>query len=188
MAEINLIQPIGNDKGDQHADRYAHKRIFDCVPKNQPEILIRKDFDIILHPNGFFCTEKVPFQRGDIKRLKRRIKPDCYVKDQWNSQKQPGGNRQLLPDRQLVPEIGHMFGFSGYEKNRQMATNRCHLHRLQAMRVSLRRIRQRLPARLSQLSSAPPQGLRPEAPPCHRHQLAIDAAASLTRRLLHWHS
>ena len=92
--QIKIV--IGDNKGDQHAYRHTDKRVFYCIPKNQPEILISEDLDIVLHPDCFLRAEKVPFQRGYIKCFKCRIKPDCYIEEQRNGQKKPSCNRKLL--------------------------------------------------------------------------------------------
>ena len=34
MSKGDLVQPIGDHKGDQHADRNAHKGVFDGVPED----------------------------------------------------------------------------------------------------------------------------------------------------------
>ena len=63
MSEGDLVQPIGDHKGDQHADGNADKGIFDGVPEDQPEILVRKDLDVVLEPDSLLGPEEVPFQR-----------------------------------------------------------------------------------------------------------------------------
>ena len=62
MSEGYLVQPIGNHKGYQHADRNAEKSVFDGVPKYQPEILIREDLDVVFEPDSLLGPKEVPFQ------------------------------------------------------------------------------------------------------------------------------